>query len=138
MIRVSAYVASVRESREVFTAPGVLDQIVDYPMGKASGRQALAVRTTDTVIHTWDLARSIGAEELLDTDMIGWIDDNLEEIYAGLSEMPTSVDTSHRFFAAPANVGAGTRQDRLLRLMGRNPWCSRWLPRTWRPGAFDT
>ncbi|WP_297617984.1 TIGR03086 family metal-binding protein [Nocardia sp.] len=120
---VSAYVASVRESREAFAAPGVLDQVVDYPMGQASGRQALAVRTADTVIHTWDLARAIGAEDLLDTDLIAWIDGHLEEIYAGLSEMPASVDTSHRYFAVPesANAGAETRQDRLLRLMGRNP-----------------
>lgn len=118
-----AYTGSVRECGEAFTAPGVLHRVLDYPMGQAPGQQALAVRTTDTLIHTWDLARAIGGEDILDTDLITWIDDHLYEIYAGLAEMPTSVDTSHRYFAAPesANTCAATRQDRLLRLMGRNP-----------------
>ncbi|MFI1919820.1 TIGR03086 family metal-binding protein [Nocardia sp. NPDC020380] len=118
-----AYTESVQGCRVAFGAPGVLHQDFDYPMGQVLGQQALAVRTTDTVIHTWDLARALGVDEELDTDLIAWIDDNLYEIYDGLDEMPTSVDTTHRFFAPPSNVNtaAGTRQDRLLRQMGRNP-----------------
>jgi hypothetical protein len=64
------------------------------------GRQALAVRTTDTVIHTWDLARAVGSDDRLDVGLIAWIDDSLEEIYAGLVETPTAIETTHRFFAA--------------------------------------
>ncbi|MGF6884335.1 uncharacterized protein (TIGR03086 family) [Nocardia sp. GAS34] len=118
-----AYTESVRDCRAAFAVPGVLHRVFDYPMGQVLGQQALAVRTTDTVIHTWDLARAMGIEDELDTDLIAWIDNHLHEIYDGLDEMPTSVDTTHRFFAAPGsvNTAAGTRQDRLLRLMGRSP-----------------
>jgi hypothetical protein len=34
-----------------------MEQILDYPLGSVAGRQALAVRTTDSVVHTWDPAR---------------------------------------------------------------------------------
>jgi len=85
------------------------------------GLQALAVRTTDTVIHTWDLARALDVAEKLDRGLVAWIEDNLADIYAGLAESPIAADTHHRFFAAPGApppVGE-SRQSRLLRLMGR-------------------
>jgi uncharacterized protein (TIGR03086 family) len=120
---VGAYVRSVQECAEAFAAPGVLHRVLDYPLGKVSGGQALAVRTTDTTIHTWDLARAIGADESLDIGLVAWIDDSLEEIYAGLAETPTAVETTHRFFATPGGPLArdASRQDRLLHRMGRSP-----------------
>src|SRR6266567_88775 len=80
----AAYTESVRRCGEAFAAPEVLRRDFDYPLGRVPGRQALAVRTTDTVIHTWDLARAIGADDLLDTGLVAWIDDHIREIYAGL------------------------------------------------------
>jgi hypothetical protein len=79
------------------------------------------VRTTDTAIHTWDLARAIGADEGLDRKLIAWIDRNLEEIYEGLPETPTSAQTTHRFFAAPMGDPPAEIQARLLHQMGRRP-----------------
>lgn len=119
---VAAYTTSVRACADAFAAPNALTRPVDYPLGRIGGAQALAVRTTDTVIHTWDLARAIGADEHLDDDLVVWVCDNLGEIYAGLPEMPTSEQTSHRFFAAAGNTPDGaTRQEALLLLMGRRP-----------------
>jgi uncharacterized protein (TIGR03086 family) len=120
---VGAYARSAEECAEAFASPGALERILDYPLGKVTGRQALAVRTTDATIHTWDLARAIGADDGLDTGLVVWIDDHLEDIYAGLAETPVAVDTTHRFFAAPQGVLAddASRQDRLLRRMGRTP-----------------
>lgn len=120
---VAAYAESVRLCAETFSRPGILGNDLDYPLGTISGRQALAVRTTDTVVHTWDLARAIGADDRLDETLIAWIDTNLTEIYAGLAETPTATDTTHRFFDAPevAPLRGGTRQDRLLLRMGRRP-----------------
>lgn len=56
--------------------------------------------------------------------MVAWIDDNLEEIYAGMDEMPTSARTTHRFFAAPGGAPEpdASRQARLLMRLGRKPW----------------
>jgi hypothetical protein len=87
------------------------------------GEQALAIRTTDSTIHTWDLARAIGAEDTLNPDLVAWIDDHVDDIYAGLVETPTATETTHRFFAAPVTAPASgaSRQDQLLRRMGRNP-----------------
>lgn len=120
---VAAFAASAGECADAFGRPGALEQVLDYPLGPVPGQQALAVRTTDTVVHTWDLARALGADDRLDPGLVAWADEHLEAIYAGLAETPVATDTTHRFFAAP--VGALTpeasRQDRLLHRMGRRP-----------------
>ncbi|MFF7650527.1 TIGR03086 family metal-binding protein [Streptomyces sp. NPDC007983] len=120
---VGAYVRSMRDCAAAFARPGALERVLDYPLGRITGRQALAVRTTDSVIHTWDLARALGADDRLHPDLVEWIDDHLEEIYAGLPETPTAARTTHRFFAPPVAPlrHDAARQNRLLRRMGRDP-----------------
>jgi len=120
---VDAFDASARACAEAYAGPGALQRVVDHPSGKLTGAQALAVRTTDTIIHTWDLAQAIGADDTLDPDLLAWIEANIHEIYAGMAETPVSDQTTHRFYAAPAGdlpPGAST-QDRLLNLFGRTP-----------------
>lgn len=120
---VGSYTQSVQECAGAFAQPGALQQVLDYPLGHVAGRQALAVRTTDTAIHTWDLARAVGLDENLNVSLVAWIDDHIDEIYAGLAETPTAAETTHRFFAAPECVlspGASC-QDRLLHRLGRKP-----------------
>lgn len=118
----AAYAASVRLVADAFGRPGALDQVLDYPLGKVTGCQALAVRATDSAIHAWDLARALGVDDRLDADLVAWISDGLGEIYAGLAESPVAAETTHRFFAAPGVVsGSVSRQEGLLNLMGRNP-----------------
>jgi uncharacterized protein (TIGR03086 family) len=108
---VGAFNRSVQAFVTAFRRPGASERILDYPLGKIRGEQALAVRTTDTVVHTWDLARAIGADDRLDAGLVAWIDENLEAIYADL-------DGLERFFAKPERTGSSA-QDRLLRRMGR-------------------
>jgi uncharacterized protein (TIGR03086 family) len=116
-----AYGRSVRACGEEFARPGALERTLDYPLGELTARQALAVRTTDTVVHTWDLARALDSDDTLDPGLVAWIDDNLQDIYAGLAETPVAVDTTHRFFAPPVPGRRTSRQDRLLALLGRTP-----------------
>lgn len=118
-----AYARSVHACAEAFAARGAPGRLVDYPLGAVPGRQALAVRAADSAIHTWDLARAIGADERLDDGLVAWISGNLRQIYAGLAETPVSAETTHRFFAAPRGAAAdhASRQDQLLHLMGRIP-----------------
>ena len=113
---VGAYTRSVAACAAAFEQPGALDRRCDYPLGRAPGRQLLAVRTTDTLIHTWDLARALDADETLDPTLVAWASDNLAEIYGGLTG-------TSRFFGPPVEAPeSGTsRQDRLLRRMGRQP-----------------
>lgn len=121
---IDAYVRSVRDCATEFARPDVSERELDYPLGRIVGAQALAVRTTDSVIHTWDLARALGLDERLDDELVTWIETNLAAIYAGLAETPIAVRTTYRFFAPPVD-GNGerhrTRQDRLLRAVGRDP-----------------
>jgi uncharacterized protein (TIGR03086 family) len=113
----SAYGKSVRECAGSFRVPGVLDRVLDYPLGKVTGRQALAVRTADSVIHTWDLARALGGSGTLDPGLVSWILEESPTIYAGL-------DVSS-FFEAPLPDASENDQDRLVRRFGRTPG--------WRP-----
>jgi uncharacterized protein (TIGR03086 family) len=120
---VGAYTRSVAECADAFAAPGALSTVLDYPLGSAPGQQLLAVRTTDTVVHTWDLARGVGADDALDAGLVSWVNEHLDTIYAGLAETPVAADTTHRFFA-PARAAPRedvSEQDRLLRRMGRTP-----------------
>jgi uncharacterized protein (TIGR03086 family) len=117
----AAFVDSARACAEAFAAPGALDRTLDHPLGRLVGRQALAVRATDTAIHTWDLARAVGGEDTLDPALVAWIHGHLHEIYAGMAESPVAQETTHRFFAAPVGDVAAdsSTQDRLLHLFGR-------------------
>lgn len=120
---VEAYTRTAGEFLAAFGQPGALERILDYPLGKVVARQAVAVRATDIAVHAWDLARAVGVDEALDPGLVAWIDENLEAIYAGMDEMPTSARTTHRFFAAPdGSVDAdASRQIRLLVRLGRKP-----------------
>ena len=118
-----AHARSVRLCAEAFARPGALHRVLDYPVGRMTGQQALAVRSTDNTIHTWDLARAIGVDDTLDTSLVAWIAEHFDEIYAGLAETPAAAETTHRFFAAAEDVSArdASQQDRLLGRMGRKP-----------------
>ena len=106
-----AYERSVVEFVNAFQGCGALQRSLDYPLGKIGGGQAVAVRTADTVIHTWDLARAVGGDEELNAELVEWVDENLDAIYEGLEGMG-------RFFAQVQGTG-NTRQERLLRRLGR-------------------
>lgn len=116
-----AYARSARECAAAFARPGVLARVLDYPLGRVTGAQALAVRTADTVIHTWDLARAVGADDTLSPGLVAWVSDHLGEIYGGLAETPADPRTSYRYFAAPAGMppANASRQDLLLHRLGR-------------------
>lgn len=122
---VAGYLDSVATCARAFADPVVSQRILDYPLGRVPGRQALAVRTTDSVVHTWDLARAIGADDTLDPDLVTWITSEFDAIYAGLAETPTDPTTTHRFFAPPVGASGRGRQERLLHRLGRvADWCS--------------
>jgi uncharacterized protein (TIGR03086 family) len=118
---VAAYTDSVRACADAFAETGSLDRIVDYPLGELTGRRALAVRTADSVVHTWDLARALGADDTLDPGLVAWADAGYDDIFAGLAVTP-SAGSRHRFFAGPPpGAAAASRQDRLLTRFGRDP-----------------
>jgi hypothetical protein len=74
--------------------------------------------TRDVLVHTWDLARAVGADDRLDPQ---WC----EHFYAALPG-DASVLSVSGMFDAPVAVGHQTDpQSKLLARLGRNPG--------WRP-----
>lgn len=50
--------------------PGALDRDVVMGVGPMKVGQFANILMTDTLVHTWDLARAIGADERLDPDLV--------------------------------------------------------------------
>ena len=53
---------------QAFAAPGAMDRVVTLPFGEMPAREGLGFPTGDLLVHTWDLARSIGADDRLDAE----------------------------------------------------------------------
>jgi len=73
--------------------------------------------TPDILIHTWDLARSVGASDRLDIELCS----------VALDAAPATTVVADRsgLFAPPVPIRSDASiQDRLLALRGRDPgWC---------------
>jgi uncharacterized protein (TIGR03086 family) len=74
--------------------------------------------TRDVLVHTWDLARAVGADDRLDRE---WC----ELCYAGLPADPQALSASGMFSAPVAVRGEIDVQSKLLARLGRDP--------AWRP-----
>jgi uncharacterized protein (TIGR03086 family) len=111
---VGAWDRAVAQSVAAFAAPGAVDRVVhlsygDVPAGHYGREMAL-----DAAVHTWDLARAIGADERMDPELVAVgheMVDAHEDAYA-----------QSGLFAPPVPVGpdAGA-QTRLLARLGRRP-----------------
>jgi uncharacterized protein (TIGR03086 family) len=57
------------------SAPGAMEATVHLSYGETPASEYLAQMTCDFVVHAWDLARGIGADDTLDPDMVQWVDE---------------------------------------------------------------
>ncbi len=102
-----ASIAAVRED-------GALARTVHVSFGDISGQEYVSQLFCDHLIHGWDLARAIGADEALDADMVDYAYDFLAPQVDGWR--------SAGVFGRAVDVPAGaSRQDQLLGLSGRRP-----------------
>ncbi len=109
---VSAWNTAVAESSAAFGAPGALDGRVTLSYGPRPTVEYCWEMTVDALIHTWDLARGIGADETLDGELVALAYERtlpFAELLAesGLFDPPVPVEDS-----APL-------QTKLLALVGR-------------------
>jgi hypothetical protein len=74
--------------------------------------------TRDVLVHAWDLARAVGADDRLDP---GWC----EQFYAALPGDPSALSVSGMFDAPVAVDDQIDMQSKLLARLGRNP---NWQP----------
>ena len=99
---------------------GLFERVVDVPQlqgnpaTKLNARAIMPNLTRDVLVHTWDLARAVGADDQLDAE---WC----EQFYAALPTDPQALSDSG-MFDAPVAVGDHIDvQSKLLARLGRNP-----------------
>jgi uncharacterized protein (TIGR03086 family) len=96
---------------EAAAAPDALTTTVHLSFGDLQGAAYLQQMAIDSVIHSWDLARGIGADEALDPDLV-------EYAYAALA--PVAEDwRSGGAFGPTKEPTDGSQQARLIALTGR-------------------
>jgi uncharacterized protein (TIGR03086 family) len=113
---VSAFDEVSAELAAGFSGRGDLGETVHHPMGDMPAGQLLAFRYADALLHAWDLARGIGADETLDPDVVAFI-------WADLEPMAAWLPQTGMFGPGPSgDVGPDADlQTRLLDLTGRRP-----------------
>jgi uncharacterized protein (TIGR03086 family) len=106
---VSAFDTSATTAVRAASAEGALDRIVHLSFGDFPGKEYADQLFADALIHGWDLARAIGADERLDPDLVAacaeWFADR-EDVYrqAGAIgprvDVPAGADPQTRLLAA--------------------------------------
>jgi uncharacterized protein (TIGR03086 family) len=109
---VVAWAGAAAAAREAFAAPGALRRSVELSSGRRPAEGYCQEMTLDLIVHAWDLARGIQADEWLDEELVGdvlaFIEPQVEQL-AGTG-----------LFAPPVAVGDDAdAQTRLLALLGR-------------------
>jgi uncharacterized protein (TIGR03086 family) len=74
--------------------------------------------TNDVLIHTWDLARATGQDDVLDADCV-------KRMYAGMEPMEDAIRNSGHFGARVPVSADADEQTKLLAFVGRRP---DWTP----------
>lgn len=86
-----------------------LGRLVHLPFGDVPGREYVTELFADALIHTWDLARAIGADERLDPELVeacaAWFSDaepgyRQAATVGGYRETPPDTDAQTRLLAS--------------------------------------
>jgi uncharacterized protein (TIGR03086 family) len=104
--------------RRLFERVIDIPELQGNPATRLDARAMMPNLTRDVLVHTWDLARAVGADDRLDAR---WC----ELFYAALPSDPRALSVSG-MFDAPVAVGDQPNvQSKLLARLGRNPG---WQP----------
>lgn len=96
--------------------PDVDDRICQHPAGNMPGSQVRSFRISDLLVHQWDLARAIGADEALDADVVQLVWDDISPMAPIIAQLGPFGDGPSGTVPEDAPL-----QQRLLDLMGRRP-----------------
>ena len=66
-----AFPASAERASAVFEAPGGLERTFELRIGPVPGSVCVRMRTTDVLVHAWDVARATGQPSDLDPELAG-------------------------------------------------------------------
>ncbi|MGH3652612.1 TIGR03086 family metal-binding protein [Glutamicibacter sp.] len=116
-----AYARSAQLLLDAFSAPGVLGQSFQGPMGTASGLERLQIRLYDLLAHLWDLAQATG--QALEDDPA--LESSAEQALEFASGQLSGAPRAGRFDPPQPISGPAPALDRLAAFLGR--------PVPWRP-----
>ena len=96
--------------------PSALEGTIDGgPMNGMPKLQGMGLATTDALLHAWDLARAIGADDTLPADAVAAVE-------MGLGQMPEEMLRQPNLFGPAIEVGDdASAQDKLIGFTGRQP-----------------
>ena len=96
--------------------PAVLDGALDRgPMTGMPKHMAMGLATADVLVHGWDLARAIGADDTLPEAAV-------EAVHIGLAQAPPEMIRNPQVFGPIVEVPAdASAQDKLIGFVGRQP-----------------
>ncbi len=103
---------AANEALEAATAPGALEGTVHLSYGESPAEHYLTEVTADITVHSWDLARAVGAEERLDPELV-------DLAYAAFGPRVEEWRKAGVFGAAVEVPAGADRQSELLALLGR-------------------
>ncbi len=101
-----------RGADHALSAPGALDEIVKLPFGEMPARDGFRFPLGDLLIHSWDLARAIGANDRL-------LPEACEVVYANLEPIDSLIRAPEVFGPKLEPAANADVQDRLLAFVGR-------------------
>lgn len=113
---VGAVEISIGLQQAAFELPDVDDRVCQHPAGDMPGHRLRSFRIGDLLVHQWDLARAIGADESLDPDVVQVVWDDISPMEPIIAQLGVFGD------GPSGDVGTDAPlQQRLLDLMGRRP-----------------
>jgi uncharacterized protein (TIGR03086 family) len=110
----AAWEEACRRQRAALAEPAALEGTAHTSMGEIPAAEYGMQQLTDLVVHGWDLARGIGADDAIDPEVAGMLYEHAQGYGDGLA--------ASGLFAPPVDVpeGAGAAE-KLLALLGRQP-----------------
>ncbi len=107
---------SMRAQADAFADPAALEMTVQHPAMDMPGAQLLGFRVGDLLVHSWDLARAIGADETLNPEVVAIVATNIEPMRPFIGQVGM-------FGEGPSGTldDNADAQTALLDLMGRRP-----------------
>jgi uncharacterized protein (TIGR03086 family) len=111
----AAYRTTADEMLRALQAPGALQATYTVPVGTLPGPAIVHLRTVETLVHGWDLARATGQELPFPDDLAEHEMRFSEDLLGRLPE------GRHPFAPTRPAAGDAPAIDRLVALLGRNP-----------------
>jgi len=112
----TTFTQGAEQQLAAFREEGALERICHHPAGDFPGEVVLGFRIGDLSLHAWDLARAVGADEILPDELVAAVWENMQPMVPIIAEIGI-------FGSGPSGTVAEDEdlQLRLLDLTGRRP-----------------